>query len=366
MAQSLDYMKPTQATKATQETSANPFSDIAARAANLVDESKAENVATRATLGGLAQQYKNLGPAAEVVADDTVRRIEQQSAYDILNTEFAKYGLQSLVEPLKGLIGSGVSPSQFSIELRNTPAYKTRFSANETRIANGLSALTPAEYVKLEDQYQNIMRNYGMPAAYWTKDATGKQAGFDQFIANNVSSVELEDRIMTAQNRVINANPEITRMLRTYYPDITNGDILAYTLDPKNALNVIKQKVTAAEIGGAALQAGLMTDQQRAEALRAAGVTGQLASQNYGTIAQLAQRGSQLADIYGQGPYGQTQAENELFNLTGQTEAANRRKKLTALETAAFSGQSGTSSSSLSRDRAISPMMIGTPGAGQI
>ena len=363
MAQSLDYMAAAQPAKVEES---NPLAGIAAQAAGLVNESKAENIATRTTLGQLAQQYKDLGKAAEVTADDTVRRIQQQSAYDILNTEFAKYGLQALVEPLKGLIGSGVSPSQFAIELRNTPAYKTRFSANEARIANGLSALTPAEYVKLEDQYQNVMRNYGMPASYWTKDATGKQAGFDQFIANNVSSVELEDRIMTAQNRVINANPEITRMLRTYYPDITNGDILAYTLDPKNALNAIKQKVTAAEIGGAALQAGLMTDAQRAEALRAAGVTGQLASQNYGTIAQLAQRGSQLADIYGQGPYGQTQAENELFNLTGQTEAANRRKKLTALETAAFSGNAGTSSSALSRDRAISPMMIGTPGAGQI
>lgn len=366
MAQSLDYMNPTTPTKPTQETSANPFADIVSRASALVDESKKENIATRNTLGQISQQYKDLGPAAEVVADDTTRRVAQQSAYDILYTELAKNGLQSLVEPLKGLIGSNIPASQFAVELRNTPAYKTRFSANEARVAKGLAALSPAEYIAMEDQYQNVMRNYGMPASYYAKDSTGKQAGFDQFLSNDVSSAELEDRIMTAQNRVLNANPEVSQMLKTYYPDITNGDILAYTLDPKNALNAIKQKVTAAEIGGAALQAGLMTDQQRAEALRAAGVTGQIAGQNYGTIAQLAQRGSQLSDIYNQGPYGQTQAENELFNLTGQTEAANRRKKLTALETAAFSGQAGASSGALSRDRAISPMMMGTPGAGQI
>ena len=363
MAQSLDYMTATQPTKMD---AANPFADIASRAAGLVDESKAEGVATRETLAGLNQQYVDAGRNADIFAEDTRRRIERESAYNILNTELASRGLSALEETLKGLIQSGASEDQYSIELRNTPAYKARFSANEARIAKGLTALDPATYIGLEDKYQTIMRNYGMPESYYAKDSTGKQAGFDQFIANDVSSAELEDRILTAQNRVLKANPEVSQMLKTYYPDITNGDILAYTLDPKNALNAIKQKVTAAEIGGAALQAGLMTDQQRAEALRAAGVSGQLASQNYGTIAQLAQRGSQLADIYNQGPYGQTQAENEMFNLAGQTDAANKRKKLTALETAAFSGQSGSSSGALSRDRAISPMMIGTPGAGQI
>ena len=35
-------------------------------------------------------------------------------------------------------------------------------------------------------------------------------------------------------------------------PDITDADILAYALDPKNALTDIKRKITAAEIGGAA------------------------------------------------------------------------------------------------------------------
>jgi ABC-type Zn2+ transport system substrate-binding protein/surface adhesin len=145
---------------------------------------------------------------------------------------------------VKYLLQSNVSPSQFAIELQNTKAYQQRFAANQDRIKAGLRALTPAEYVGLEDQYQNIMRNYGLPATYYSKDAIGTQAGFQKLLANDVSASELEDRIATAQQRVLNTNPEVLRALRQFYPDLSNADILAYTLDPQNALANIKRKVS--------------------------------------------------------------------------------------------------------------------------
>ena len=289
-----------------------------------------------------------------------------QSAYDLLLSEFQKYGLGALVEPLKGMIQQGASGATMALALQNTEAYQKRFSANQSRIAAGLSALSPAVYIGLEDQYQNVMRKYGLPASYYTPDSTGKQPGFDQLITNDVSPVELEDRVTTAQNRVMNANPEVMNALKQYYPDITNGDMMSYFLDPKNAINAIKNKVTASEIGGAAAAAGLSDSRAQAEQLAAYGITGAQAQANYGTVAQLAQRGSQLADIYKQQPYGQDQATAEVFNTAGQTDAANQRKKLTSLEQAAFSGSAGVAQNALSRDRAISPMMIGVPGAGSI
>ena len=159
-------------------------------------------------------------------------------------------------------------------------------------------------------------------------------------------------------------NPEVLQQLKIYYPDITNGDIMAYALDPKNAITDLKQKVTTAEIGGAAAAAGLSDTAAQASQLASYGITGAQAQQNYGTIAQMAQRGSQLASIYNTAPYGQDQATAEIFNTAGQTDAANQRKKLTALEQAQFSGQSGTASNAFSRERAMSPMMLGVPGAG--
>jgi hypothetical protein len=275
---------------------------------------------------------------------------ERQSAYDILLSEFTRYGLASLVEPLKGFIISGASPAELTIQLQNSDAYKKRFAANADRIAKGLSALSPAEYVAIEDQYQNIMRNYGLPESYYAKDTMGTQAGFQTLLANDVSATELEERVLTAQDRVLKAAPEVSQALKAFYPDITNGDILAYTLDPQKGLDSIKRKVTAAEIGGAAIGQGLKTDVTRAEQLAAAGVTKQQAQEGYQTIAEVAPRGEMLSDIYKQSPYGQTQAEQEIFNLAGSAEAAKQRKKLTSLETAAFSGQAGVGA--LARERA--------------
>jgi hypothetical protein len=276
---------------------------------------------------------------------------ERLSAYNILKMEFDQYGLGSLVTDIRDLLVNNTPVSEFGLRLRGTDAYKERFKANEARINAGLAALSPAEYVALEDQYQNVMRNYGLPASYYTKDKTGKQVGFEKFIAGDVSAAELEDRISTAQKRVINANPEVSQALRAFYPDITNGDILAYTLDPSQGLEAIKRKVTAAEIGGAAMAQGLSTGAERAMQLAGYGVTKEQAQQGFQTVADIAPRGSQLADIYGQQPYTQETAEAEVFNTSGSAQAAARRRKLKSLEEASFGGSSGVGA--LGRDKAI-------------
>jgi hypothetical protein len=280
------------------------------------------------------------------------KRAARQSAFDLLYEQFSQYGLGSLVEPIRGLItDSSVSPSEYVIRLRQTEPYKKRFAANASRVANGLAALSEADYLNYEDRYQNIMRNYGLPASYYEKGDLGVQKNFEKLIANDVRDDELIDRLSTAYDRVINASPEVSQALKTFYPGITNGDIVAYVLDPENAKTEIKRKVTAAEIGGAALQFGLQANLAGAEALAGYGVTQAQARQGYQTIADILPRGSQLASIYKQEPYTQATAESELFGTPGSAEATAKRKKLSQLEQASFSGSAGTSSA-ISRDRA--------------
>lgn len=279
-----------------------------------------------------------------------LQKRSSQSAYDLLYEEFAQYGLGALVEPLRNLVQEGISGDEFTLRLRQTEPYKKRFAANADRIAKGLTALSEAEYLAKEDAYQNIMRNYGLPDTYYAKDTLGTQAGFQKLLANDVSAVELEDRIIQAKDRVLNANPEVAQALKAYYPGITDGDILGYVLDPKNALKDIQRKISIAEIGGAALAQGLTAGVTRAEELAGLGVTKAAAQAGYANVAEMAPRGSQLSDIYGQGQYGQAEAEAEVFNATGAAEAAKKRKKLTALETAQFGGSSGVGA--IGRDRA--------------
>jgi hypothetical protein len=280
---------------------------------------------------------------------------ERKSAYDLLYSEFNKYGLGTLIEPLRNLVQEGVSPSEFAIQLRNTPQYQKRFAANAKRVQNGLAALSEAEYIGLEDQYQNIMRNYGLPEQYYARGDLGVQAGFEQFIGNDVSPVELEDRIQTAERRVRYANPEVGIALKTFYPDITNGDVLAYALDPKTALESLKRRITAAEVGSTAVQMGLATNVTDAEYLARYGVTKAQAQQGYQTISNFLPRAQQLSDIYatqGVNPYTQATAEKEVFGIPGAADAAAQRKKIVGLETAAFSGSSGAAGGALARERA--------------
>jgi len=276
----------------------------------------------------------------------------KNSAYDLLLAQFQLYGLGALVEPLKALITDDTSEGELTLLLRQTEPYKKRFAANAARIGKGLRALSEAEYLNLEDDYQSIMRNYGLPASYYTRGDLGRQEGFEKFIAGDVSPAELEERVLTAQNRVVNAPPQVKEALQKFYPDINNSDILAYTLDPEKGLADIKRKVTAAEIGGAAMGAGLATDVGRAEELARFGVTAERAREGYQAAVPIIERGRQLSDFYQESPYTQRTAEEELFGLTGAPEASAKRKRLTSLEQAQFAGQSGLTGGALSRDRA--------------
>ena len=268
----------------------------------------------------------------------------------MLYQQFNDLGIGGLVPELKSFIEEGISPAEFTLRLRETDSYKKRFAANAQRINKGLRALSEAEYIRLEDEYQDVMRRYGLPESYYKRGEMGRQEGFEKFIAGDVSSSELESRISTAQQRVINANPEVAQALKAFYPGISQGDILAYTLDPSKAIEDIKRKVTAAEIGGAAARFGLTTNVADAEYLQRYGVTKEKAEAGYETAAQIVPRASELSQIYKQNPYTQATAEQEIFKLPGQLEAQKQRKKLTELETSAFSGRAGVGA--IARDRA--------------
>lgn len=291
---------------------------------------------------------------AKKAADLVTANAKKVSAYDKLSQRLADKGLSSLFQSVKDLIQEDLPDSEFTIRLRETPAYQTRFAANKGRIAKGLKPLSEGAYLELEDAYQDTMSRYGLPETYYKRGDLGVQAGFEKLIAGGVSSLELEDRIQTAKDRVLNADANISEALKNFYPDITDGDVLAYVLDPKNALDTIKRRVQAAEIGGAAAMAGggLKTNVNDAEYLARFGVTKEKARAGYQEIAGGLERGSQLASIYGQTPYTQATAETDVFGLGGAAEARRKRQKITGLEQATFSGQSGLSSSALDQGRA--------------
>jgi hypothetical protein len=292
---------------------------------------------------------QNLNETRGVQAAATAAR---KSAFEILREEFRRYGLESLITDSEELARSGVTPEEFEIGLRNSKAYKQRFSANDARINAGLSALSPAEYLQLEDAYQRTMRQYGLPASFYQKSGAGSQAELDKLISADVSPVELEERIQLAVDRVNNASPEVIASLEEFYPGVNKANLVAYVLDPQKALPLIQRQVRAAEIGAGARQAGLGTNVGRAEQLAQRGLTGEQAREGFQQIAGGLERGSQLASIYGESPYTQQIAEEEIFSLGGAQQARRQRQRIIRSEEAAFGGQTGLTGSALARDRA--------------
>mgnify|MGYP006096741995 FL=1 len=59
--------------------------------------------------------------------------------------------------------------------MRSSKGYQTRFAANAQRIANGFAAIDEGTYLALEDAYQSIAQNYGMPEKYYERGELGKQ-----------------------------------------------------------------------------------------------------------------------------------------------------------------------------------------------
>lgn len=276
---------------------------------------------------------------------------ERRSAFALLREEFDRYGLGDLIGDIQTLAEDGISPAEFTLRLRQTKPYQQRFAANQQRINSGLRALSEAEYIGLEDQYQNVMRRYGLPASFYARGERGAQPEFQKFLAGDVSPAELEDRVQLAATRVQNAAPEILSNLEKYYPGINKGNLLAYTLDPERALPEIQRQIQSAEIGAAAQVAGLPVGVARAEELARRGITQQQAQQGYQAISELTPGAKKLADIYGGEKYDQTAAEQEVFGLEGAASARRKRQRLAGLERGQFSQQTGMSGTALERNR---------------
>lgn len=246
---------------------------------------------------------------------------------------FSKYGLESLIPTIRTLAMEGAGEDTIALRLQDTPEYKLRFSANTDRIKKGLKVLDPGTYLALEDRYRQIIRAYGL-----------KQFDNDnyvqQFIANDVSPEEVSSRVVNAVQRVQNADPAVSAMLRQYY-NIGVTDMVAYVLDPVNQLPKIERQIGAAEIGVAAGRQGLTAGVNVAEQLAAQGVTQAEAQRGYSTIADILPQATKLSQIYTGvlDQYGQAEAEQEVFNSLAS--AQRKRRALAEREIATFAGASG-------------------------
>lgn len=305
------------------------------------------DAATAALIAGLQSQIASLTANTQqaaidrAAADAAAKQQRAENAITNLTDRFKRYNLASLVPKIRELAISGASEDTIALQLQETDEYKQRFIGNEERIKKGLRVLDPGTYLGIEDRYRQIIRAYGL-----------KQFDNDsyvtQFISNDVSPEELTSRVVNAVQRVQNADPAVSAMLRQYY-NIGTTDMVAYVLDPSNQLPKIERQIAAAEIGVAAGRQGLTAGVNVAEQLAAQGVTEAEARRGYSTVADILPQATKLSQIYTGvlDQYGQAEAEQEVFNSLAS--AQRKRRALAEREIASFSGASGLSKTALDR-----------------
>jgi LysM repeat protein len=270
-----------------------------------------------------------------------------RDAFALLKSTFTLYGLEELAPVIGGYMKQGLTSNEAIIELRQNKTYQTRFAGNTKRTTAGLNALTEGEYLALEDSYSETLRAYGQQTLLGT-DKTTRQAAMANIIGGDISPVEFKDRVSTVVNRVENADPLIKKTMRDFYK-ITDTELVSYFLNPTENLPRLQEKVTAAEIGSAALaQGGLTTSMTSAESLAKFGVDLATARRGYSTISDILPTTTKLSQIYDEDKinYNQQVAEEEVFK--GLASAQRKRTQLAEKEIGTFSGSSGVGAAGLS------------------
>lgn len=244
----------------------------------------------------------------------------QVNAWTQLQATLASYGftgqdLTNLVAWAKNEIIVGNSANQITLDLQQTPEFKARFPAIGVLASQGI-AITPAQYISLEQTYAQLEHNAGLPANF---------ASFDQLIANQVSPSEYSARINQGYLAVAQADPTVVQAFQDFY-GVDRGHLAAYFLDPNRALPLLQQQAVSAQIGGAATQAAFSNRGQtlnQAQALRLAqmGVTQPQAQQGFRQLSTEAQLYNPLPGAGQVGnPLTNDQLLNAQFGSDGQTQ----------------------------------------------
>lgn len=264
------------------------------------------------------------------------------NAFAQLQATFDSYGLSSLVPDIKNYLIQGYSQDTITLLLQQTQAYQQRFAGNQLRAKNGLAVLSPADYLAMEASYKSSFRQYlGSNSSLF--DSQGQLA---QYIGNDVSASEMQQRLQTAHEAVTADNPQTRAIYQQWYGQgLTQQDAIAAVLDPENSMPTIQRKANAAMLGSAAVQAGLGLTQGRAEQLSDLGADVQNAVQDFGKVAAVQANAGTLAQRYGLQYGGQSTAENAVFFNNAQAQLQIGR--LGDAEKAAFgaSGNQGNQNS---------------------
>ena len=275
--------------------------------------------------------------AANKLAEDKAQKADAfaliqntMKAYGFTDSELA--ALTAFAETQ--IVDPDIGPNQGILNMKALPVYQARFAGNAARIKAGKNALSEADYLAQENAYGEYMKAYGV-------QTLGTRDQYATLIGNDVSATELNKRLNLAVDRVKNSDPEILKQLKTYYPSITDADLVTYFLKPADALPDLEKKVATSEISAAAVGQGFAADMTGAAELQAFGVTREKALSGYQDIKTVLPLSEKLSAIYNEAGIKYDRKAGESEFLMNSADAAEKRRRLKSMERGSFSAQTG-------------------------
>lgn len=228
----------------------------------------------------------------------------------------------------------GVTADQIPAKVRSTPEYLERFPGMAMRKGNKLNPISEAEYLALERAYYQQFHEFGL---YDYIQPSTFRASAAQLIGQDISVQEVNSRLDWAFAAVFDNGREMKDAFQAFYGvNLSDQTLASYFLDPTRGLADIEDQVLTAQVGGEALRFGLSVTRNRADELRRAGITQQLAREGYSDVANEMPTLQRLATIHAFAPLGQEQLEEFFFHqdpLIGK-----RRSQIFARSLAEFEG----------------------------
>lgn len=206
----------------------------------------------------------------------------QRDARSIITNILRSYGLQSLDKWAWSLITQNASIDQITTELYQQPLFKQRFPGIIYRQEHGLPPISITSYIALEDSYEQLVTQYGLPRSILTPAFMGNLVGQD------VSPSEFNDRIVKGYSFVQQAPASVQQTFAQWFGVKGMGQLAHYFLDPKNNAAVLEHEAMMAQVQGAGVNAGVNIGRNRAAQLAEMGDTYQQVQSALGGLTKTA------------------------------------------------------------------------------
>jgi len=269
---------------------------------------------------------------------------EQFNAREFAQANYSYLG-EELLETFIGEYNvNGGDVDEALISMRGTQAYKDKFPGifREDGTTLRFSTDTPElDYIKMKEDYFNALEDYNLNPSYFEDKITDL---FD----NDVDPGTFATRLDTAYTSLFNQFDAVKQYYVENYPgqfpttdDISDEAIFASFISEDVSADIISQRVSVSQIGGAFKEEDFAVSAQQAQRLVSAGLSGtgaqqiaQRAEASLPRLQRLARRFTGREDIFGLSEF----IESEVF---GEGVSAQVRERLEAEQATAFTREGG-------------------------